>query len=883
MTHLVLRWVAIVRTRLRLLFARGAAESRMDAEIRFHIDMETERLMHVDGVTQGEARRLAIAAFGGVEKHKEALRDGRGLAWLGGMSLDAKLGARMLLKYPSLTLIGGFAIAVAVAIGATFFEIINEALHPAIPVEQGERVVSLQYATSIAGDPERRVLPEFIAWRNELTQVQELGAFRVVYHNLASADGYPEPVRVAEITASGFTVARTPPLVGRYLLPADEREDARAVVVISHRAWQTRFAADPAIVGRTVKLGAVRHAIVGVMPEGFEFPVHDQFWIPLRINASTYLQPLQGPPAFVFGRLAPGATLATAQAELTTIGQRTAAAYPTTHARLRLMVLPYTRGHVEIDRPEIVWGLRVVQLLIGALLVVVAVNLAVLVYARTVTRLGEIAVRSALGASRRRILTQLFMEAFALAGAGAAGGLALARINLLWVQSVVSSVETVPFWITFDLSPGTMVYAFALAVLAAVIVGVVPGLQATRRQLYTNLHTLTGGTGMRLGVTWTALIVVQVAIAVTMLPVAIYAVSEVVRMEVSAPGFPADRFVVAKLDMKEQSRQREVMRRLAAEPAVSAVAFSSSIPGFAPGYRIAFDRGTPLPNADSEVDTLKVDIEIFKLYGADTLAGRVFTASDVGAAANVVVVNRAFARQLLGSESVLGQRFSFLRPGADAGGRTESYEIVGIVSDFPAFPPTPDGDGQPTVYHPAAPGQLSPIVLSLRFKGPVPNDAIGRIRQIGADVDPSLPLRDVTLLTDFYRRNRSIWRVMSWGLGLVTMSVLLLSAAGIYSLLSFTVAQRTREIGIRTALGAHPRRLLISIFGRVLRQLMIGLAVGAVLSAALLSTTTLNAEGAAVLLLAVGAIILVVGVVAAIGPARRSLRIETSEALRADA
>lgn len=796
---------------------------------------------------------------------------------MGSLSLDCKLGVRRLIKYPSLTLIGAFSMTVAIGIGATAFELISQFLQGSLPFENGDRVVSVEFATDRASVPEKAGIHEFDEWRSGVESIEHLGAYRTVQQNLATAESYPEPVRLAEMSASAFAIARTPPHLGRYLLPDDEREAAARVVVIGYHAWQRRFNSDPAIVGRTLTLNTVPHVVIGVMPEGFAFPLNHQFWIPLRENPAPY-ERRKGPMLSVFGVLAPGMTAATAAAELETDHQRLAAQFPETYGRLRPIVLPYTLETLDIDRPLFVWALRILQLLISALLVVVAVNLAILFYARTVTRLGEIAVRTALGASRRRILAQLFVEASVLSVISAAAGLLLAAATLDWLRIMVTSLEQIPFWITFDLSSGTVMYALGLAAVAAVIVGVVPGFKTTGVRLDVNLRALGGGTGLRLGRMWTSLIVAQVAVAVTILPVALYVVSEVARMQTSEPGFAADALVIAKVDR----RHGELTRRVQAEPRVSAVTFSSAIPGYAGDREIEFkDDATNQRFGIDEVTTMSVDLGLFDAYEATILAGRSFSSADLGTSS--VIVNLAFAREFFDDRTVLGQRFSFVRREASQSETNlESFQIVGMVSDFPNFTITPGVTGTPTIYRPAAPQEIASAIMSVRFNGAAPADFVGRLRQIGAEVDATVPLRDVTLLSDFYYRNRSLWRLVSWALAMVTLSVLLLSAAGIYALLSFTVAQRTREIGIRTALGGNPRRILAGIFGRVLRQISLGVLVGSVMSAVVLTATNLSLQRAVLLLLAVAAVILGVGMAAAVGPARRSLRMPAMEALRTD-
>jgi putative ABC transport system permease protein len=421
---------------------------------------------------------------------------------------------------------------------------------------------------------------------------------------------------------------------------------------------------------------------------------------------------------------------------------------------------------------------------------------------------------------------------------------------------------------------------------------------------------------------WTTLVVAQIAVAVAVLPMAVYLSWQLVRMEVAGPGFAAEEFVVSIVALSDEAsavdsnriraRHLELTSRLEAEPGVSAVTFSSFVPGFAGSRRIQFEDGAVARTP--EVSTLEVGLGLFETYGARMLAGRRFNAADLGT--NAVIVNRTFVQDVLDPStalgvhpdssrsavssrvmsgdqpapemekaSALGRRFRYARartPQRDTPAKHEWYQIVGVVRDFPSFSPAPFSDGEPTVYHPAAPGDVHPVVLSARFPGGIPTGVAERFRKIGAEIDPALQLRRVVPLSSFYNEVRSLWHYLAWGIGLVTTSVLLLSAAGIYALMSFTVARRTREIGIRSALGADPRRLLLSIFGRVLRQLALGLLVGSLLSGALFSGADFGLERSAALLVAVAALMLVVGLLAALGPARRSLRIQAIEALRTD-
>ena len=267
-----MKWFDSARARLRLLFARRAAESRMNDEFRFHVEMETDRLMRAKGLAPDEARRQALAAFGGVEKHKEALRDGRGLAWLSGMSLDVKLGGRMLLKYPGLTLAGGLALAIAIGIGAGWYDLTGKILAPTIPLPEGDRLVSIETQNTLTNEPEPRVVRDFLEWRRELRTIEDLGAYRTDTRNLIVGNAAPEPIRMAELTAAAFRTARVPPLLGRALLDSDEMPGAPSVVVLGYDVWQRSLGGRQDVVGSVVKLGNTPATVIGVMPEGFRVP-----------------------------------------------------------------------------------------------------------------------------------------------------------------------------------------------------------------------------------------------------------------------------------------------------------------------------------------------------------------------------------------------------------------------------------------------------------------------------------------------------------------------------------------------------------------------------------------------------------------------------------
>lgn len=893
-------WIARVYRRALVVLPRAFREARGEAMVAMLADEWRER--------RGLGRAV-VAVRAGLGLFRTAVAErvrpsGRPSSGPPVTSLDLKLGVRMLVKHPGLTLVGGFGIAVAVAIGSVAFEGISAVLDPALPVPGGERVVALKNATSNMGNPERHILHDFVEWRRELTTVEQVGAFRSVSRNVGSGDASGEapgePVVGADITASAFTVAPARPLMGRHLVPADERDGAPDVVVLGHDLWQSRFGGDPDIVGRAVRMGGEPHTVIGVMPELWRFPVRHGFWTPFRYDPTDYPR-LEGPSIEVFGRLAPGVSMEQARAELATLGRRAAAAHPETHADLRATISPYTHEQAEISHPLIARMLRVVQVVVSLLLVVVCANVAILVYARTVTRRGEIAVRSALGASRRRILGHLFVEGLVLSALATGAGLAVAAFALSRAQMEVASTQFLPYWLDFRLSPGTALYAAALAVLAAFLVGVLPGWKATGRRLQPSLGEVSRGGGRPLGRTWSALIVGQVAVGVALIPPTCVLAWGMVRPSLGDPGMPVEEVVVASVafpgtpvsggpdaDAEREAfrtrlavRQAELVSRLEAEPGVRAVALSSGTPGPGSGRPIELEGGATLPPGRSApwAGYSQVSPGFFRVYDGRVLAGRAFGAGDADEGSRAVLVNESFARQLAGGRGVVGRRLKYL-PLVNVAYPAPTdvwFEIVGVVGDLPPGPHAP-GTTTAGIYHPVGPGDLAGVTLNVRTAAD-PEPLVGRVRQIAAEVDPTFQLLGAGVLADAIAEGRSLMMIFVASVLAIALAVLLLSAAGMYALTSFTVARRTREIGIRAALGAGPRRMLAAVLGRVALQLGTGVAVGAVVAGALFAAGGFTTEDAAALLLTM-ATFAAVGLLAALGPARRGLEVQPTEALR---
>jgi len=842
------------------------------------------------------------------------------------IALDLKLGLRMLVKYPMLTLVGGIAITVAVALGVGASEFVRDMLAPKLPLEEGDRIVRLYQADTEAGGSVSASLYDLDVWRESLSSLDDLGAYTTMEQGFLSDRGEAGTVSLARISASAFRLTRVPPHLGRFLTDEDERPGAPAVVVLGYDAWQTLLGGDPDPIGREVQLGGTPTTVVGVMPEGYGFPQMQNAWVPLHVDPAD-IQPETAPRAGLFARLAPGATLESAQAELDIVGRSAAADYPEVYGRLSPRLAEFARRATDGQLALVLSG---VGLLFIFLLVVACANVATLVFARTVTREGEIAVRTSLGATRRRIVLQLFAESFVLVGGATLIGMSVARLALGRISRLFFTIQQAPqppFWWDDALSPTTVVYAIVLALVGALMIGVVPALKATGGAVQPRLGQLSAGGGgvLRFGGMWTVVIILQVALSVAFLPLAVSR-AESARcgagpldscgaFENAGTRFPADEYVTAQLGLDPSVPLRtpeeraeflessgrlfeDVRDRIAADPAVRGVALASGLSAMNHiGAPVEFVGDGSAPPITRSARILLVDPSYLDLMNAIAVAGESLGPADFTPESRSVVVNEAFVDYVLGGRNAVGGQLRFPeRDPEDEESIVEvpapgtSLEIVGVVRN-----PGIDAYGPGThavIYAPLDLAPVSPRAVGLVGMPQAPTTQLfirlrpeagplaNRLYGVVAAVDPALRLSEVGTAAEAWGPVHMGGRLAAWIFMAVAAIVLMLSVAGIYALMSFTVSRRTREIAIRTAVGARRGQIVSSVFGRAALQLLAGVVLGSLIAVPVLWDGVVD-EGPRSLLI-VSTLLLGAGLVACLVPVRRALAIDPAGAMKSE-
>ncbi|HEX6323351.1 MAG TPA: ABC transporter permease [Vicinamibacterales bacterium] len=870
--------------RLATLFRFHKAERELAREVASHLQLLEDK--HVErGMSREDARYAARREFGGVEQAKELHRDERSFRWLAGWPMDLKLGARMLVKSPGLTVIAVIALAVAFGAGATHLQFASGLVHPRFADLGGDRLIGVVVRDLERHDAEMHLLPEFRIWRTSSTRIEHLGAAEYIRGDVFTDDGRAITLNLdgVRITASAFRLAPVSPLMGRALMDADEDPAAPPVAVIGEKLWQSVFNRDPNILGASITLGRTRHTIVGVLPRTYGFPINHVLWVPFQDDGA-FVKPGEGPTLSVFGRLADGARMNEAAAEL-------AAVHSATLTGRRTRVEPYVASILTEDEGAILATLvYAINLVFIALLAVCAANVATLVFGRTVTRESELTVRAALGASRSRIVSQLIAEALVLASLAGIAGLTAARIGLAWVRPAweQGTGSAMPFWWTEQLRPETILYTAVLVAFAALIVGGIPGLKATGRQMQTRLKYAGAGTTMKFGGLWTTIIVGQVAVTVVFLlsVVAMGWSIRTVMAQYDHVAFNRADYMAAWLNLPDDAETRakalahrqELIRRIARSPAVQNITYTTRMPG-ADQERTEIE----VQGALAEVRVAHIGADFFETLGRPLIAGRMLTAGEIESGANVAIVDESFVRFVLNNRSAVGQQLR--ARDAKTGQLGPLIEMVGVTADVSTSPRKSITDAR--LYRPIGAAQTDGVNLIVHARAGYRTPGLGAVAAVLRETARTAPagVQIAHMRTLDAGSGGDVIEYVFAALGIIGAVALLLSTAGIYALISFTLARRTREIGIRTALGASPRRIVTGILSRAMWQIGAGVMLGLLPGMAIVASVS-AAEGRNGLVdglwigAAVAGFVLTVAAVSCAVPLRRALGIQPTEALR---
>jgi len=836
----------------------------------------------------------------------------------GGASwLDVKYGVRMLWKHPGLTVAAVFALAVGIPVSFVP-TLVADAIEAPLPEDQDDRIRAIRYWDTQWDRPVGVSFFEFLRWRDELATFELVGASRQDTYSITSASGGTPSMSGAAVTGSTFRMLGVAPKLGRALGDADERIGAPDVVVIGHDVWRSRFEGDPDVAGRTLRVGDVPHTVVGVMPEGFLFPSRAQLWVPLRQVPPA--EPGEGPSLTVYGRLADDVEEAEASAELAASVERIAAQFPRDDARLRAEVVPFGIGALFLPSggAPAVPGFFSAQATALLLLLVACANVGMLIFARAATRLRELAIRTALGAGRARIVSQMLVESLVLAVSSAAVGLLGYAWVVEWLERFVATsdrAQPLPYWFDLGLSGRAVLWTLVLAAVSAAAVGVLPALKVTGRGIQQRIQRAQAGrSGSRFGGLTGLLIVGDVAVAVIAVGFATGLAGRVLgAMDArDAVGIPAEEYLAVELAIpggdvstaeggsneevfraRLAATQRSLVERLEAEPGVRGVAVADRLPRMDHGSRGVEVEDLAVPEADGptgagapRVSTAWVDVGYFEALEQPILSGRDFDEGDLDGQASTVIVNTTFVDRVLEGRNPIGRRIRF--PASGPYEESPWYEIVGVVGRLGMNVAVPEWDQG--VYFPVAPGVIHPVLLAVHVAGS-PDAFAPRLRQIVSDTHPEAAVSRAVALDRIFNGNWYAFLAVTIALAILVIILVAVAACGIYAIMSFAVSQRTREIGIRTALGAGKRSILVRTSGRSLKQIGLGALLGMPLAGWLYQVaesgggtgggTGFGASFGIAFVTAVSVVALI-GLLSLLSPMRRALRIEPTEALRAE-
>lgn len=890
-------WKNEIRRRLANVRLSAARENEIVEELAQHLDDVYEQALR-NGSTEHEARRIARSELTQSELlaqelrrsyrpvHQEPVVAGgpkRGKI-LKDIIQDVRYGARILFKNPSFTFVAVLALALGIGANSAIFTVVNAVLLRPLPYKDPERLMTVWEDASKVGFPHNTPSPaNFIDWRDQNQLFEGMAALHRQTFNLTGI-GEPERIDGRRVSSNLFGLLGVDPQLGRVFVDEEDRPNSNRVVILSDRLWRRRFAADKTIVGKPLSLNGQPYTVVGVMPHRFEFPTReDELFVPMAFESEEAAQ--RGNHYLeVIGRIKPGVTREQAQAEMNNIAARLAQQYPETNSNIGATVIPLHEDLVGDIKPALLMLLGAV----GFVLLVACANVANLLLARAAVRQKEIAVRMALGASRWRLVRQFLTESVLLGTLGGIFGLAVSFVSLILLKSFIPENISQASAITID----ARVLGFTL--LVSIVTGLIFGLAPAAQRSEFNEVLKDGGregvAGSRGNRMRGLLVIGEVAVSLLLLIGAGLLINSFIRLRNLDPGFQTDHvltmgIVLPQSKYPDGARRaafyNEVLRRVESLPGVKSAGVVNWIPLVFQGDSVGISiEGQPDP-PDSErpnAATRVINPNYFSTMGMRLLKGRNLDDRDRSTSPAVAVISESMAKRFWPNQDALGKRFT---PG-DSSRADQWIEVVGVVNDIRQFELTAEPKPQMYLTYEQV-GFFAPryLVVNADIE---PSSIAASVRQAVWEVDKDQPVSNVAtmeeVLSDSIARQRFSMLLLAIfaGVGLV------LAAVGIYGVMSYSVAQRTHEIGIRMALGASTGAVLKLAVGYGLKLVLIGITIGLVAAFMLtrvMSTLLFGVTPTDPVTFAVISLVLIgVALAASYIPARRATKVDPVIALR---
>ena len=872
---------------LLVMVGRSRMESEMDAELRFHIDAFVEDLVR-SGVPRDEASRRARIEFGGVERAKEECREARGVSFAESLLQDLHFGLRMLRKSPGFTAVALLTLAIGIGANTAIFSVVYGVLLEPLPYKDPSKLVLLNETTPKVGSVSTSY-PNFLDWRSQSTTFSKMVAICDRSFSLAGVS-QPESISGKAVSPDFLSVVGVRLFLGRGFNSSEEKAGAAPAVLLSYSLWQSHFGADPNVLGRTMMLDGRGYAIIGVLPANFRWKdkvdVLEPIGVWLGANSDAMERGARG-DTDILGRLAPSTSLAQARSEMEGIAARLAKEYPATNDQFGVRLRTLREAFVGDTRMAI---LSLFGAVICVLLIACA-NVANLLLVRGASRTREVALRIAFGATRQRIIRQMLTESLVLAFLGGILGLAVAVAGTHTITRLLPPDTFMGA--TVDMNPAVLLFAATLIALAAFAFGLAPAARSAKPDVQLQLKE--GGAGAGIGLRQNRLrsifVVTELALSLVLLAGAGLMMKSLYRLLSVNPGFQTDRILTMEMDLRTAQYDKDpailnfwqnVLDRVRALPGGQNAALGTVVPMTDSHSRADITiEGMPLPKPGSfpHPDVHVVSEGYANALGVPLLRGRTFTETDNENGQTVAMINAMLAREFFPNGDAVGKRFMFGHPSSTK--EPKWLTIVGVLGDTKLYGLAHAARLEVYVPFRQAPqGHMNLIVKSAVD----PTALVSAIRGEVSSIDKDQPIFAISTMNQLVRDSVSTRMFTLILLGLFSGLALVLAAVGIYGVISYSVAQRTRDIGIRMALGASQSDVLRDVLGLGLRLTVIGLLLGlagALAATRVLSTLLFGVQSTdALTFTAVSLILLTVALFASYLPARRATRVDPIVALR---